>query len=304
MSLKRTASGRAVALEILCAMLQTAPASQRKEARRAMLESTRRTIRSTWFFMAILGYSDWPRVAGERTVSQDSPSRSTCQASVKESRPASIPLVDDFHSQAPYIAASYLAGEKETIDAENLPPAIASEIKSIDAACRAIQSGGPIERWRFDSVRARYQAVLKSNSGDPAVKEALRVRQERLEKLEQAAKSAATIEKILAQSHRRDRQVISLKRQLDRSPTEGGRSRTYEAVGLLQPSAQVLDGRKLFVLIGKTGGTVAFLDIPPGLDANPSLARKVGVRGVARYNEDLHSRLITVRNLESIEATR
>jgi hypothetical protein len=268
-----------------------------------MLESTRRTIRSGCLVMAILGYSDWSHIAAGRTVSQDSPSRSSWRVSADESPRGSIPPTADSQPQSPYIAASYLAGDKETI-AENLPPAIATEIKSIDAACRAIETGGPIERWRFDSIRARYQAVLKSSSGDPAVKEAIRVRQARLEKLEQAAKSAATIQKILAQSHRRDREVIALKRRLDRSPADRSRSRTYEAVGLLQPSAQVLDGRKLFVLIGQTGGTVAFLDIPPGLDANPSLARKVGVRGVAHYNEDLHSRLITVRNLEQIEATR
>jgi len=254
MPLPRTAFGPEVALEIVGPMLETAPASQKKETRRAMRESTRRTIRSAWFFVAILGYSDLSRVAAATT--------------------------------------------------DDLPPAIASEIKNIDAMCRAIEAGGPIERWRFDSVRARYQAFLKSGSGEPAIKEAIRVREERLAKLEQAAKSAATIQKILAQSHRRDREVIALKRQLDRSPTDRGRSRAYEAVGLLQPSSQRLDGRKLFVLIGKTGGTVAFLDIPPGLDANPSLARRVGVRGVAHYNEDLQSRLITVRNLEPIAATR
>ena len=37
----------------------------------------------------------------------------------------------------------------------------------------------------------------------------------------------------------------------------------------MQPSSQKIDGRKLFVLIGKNGGTVAYLDIPPGLDPEP-----------------------------------
>ncbi len=82
------------------------------------------------------------------------------------------------------------------------------------------------------------------------------------------------------------------------------RSRAYQAVGFMQPSAQKVDGRKLFVLIGKKGATVAFLDIPPGLDPRPALARRVGVRGVAHYNEELHSRLITVRDLEPIEPNR
>ena len=74
-------------------------------------------------------------------------------------------------------------------------------------------------------------------------------------------------------------------------------------VGLLQLSAQQVDGQKLCVLIGKNGGTVAYLHIPPGLDPDPMLARKVGVRGVAHYDEDLQSRLITVRTLEPIESS-
>ena len=99
----------------------------------------------------------------------------------------------------------------------NLPPAIASEIKSIEAMRRAIETGRPIERWRFDSVRARYQALLKTASGEPAVEEAIRVRLARLTQHEQAAKAAATIQTILAESHRRDREVVELKRQLQTS---------------------------------------------------------------------------------------
>ena len=45
----------------------------------------------------------------------------------------------------------------------------------------------------------------------------------------------------------------------------------------MQSSAQKVDGRKVFALVGKNGGTVAYLDFPPGLDPNPVLARKVGV---------------------------
>ena len=64
------------------------------------------------------------------------------------------------------------------------------------------------------------------------------------------------------------------------------------------------DGEEALTTLGKNGATVAFLDIPPGLDPEPLLARRVGVRGVAHYNEELHSRLITVRNLEAIESGR
>jgi hypothetical protein len=62
-----------------------------------------------------------------------------------------------------------------------------------------------------------------------------------------------------------------------------------------------MDGHKLFALIGQEGATIAYLDVPPGLDPEPYLARRVGVRGQARFNEDLGSRLISVRDLEGME---
>jgi hypothetical protein len=186
----------------------------------------------------------------------------------------------------------------------NLPPATAAEIKKIEAMRLGIETGTPIERWRFDGVRARYQDLLKTASGDPAVEEAVRVRLERLTRREQAAKAAATIRAILAESHKRDREVGELRRQFHTSSAKRTQSRAYQAVGFMQSSAQKVDGHKLFVLIGKNGGTVAYLDIPPGLDPEPVLARKVGVRGVAHYSEELQSRLITVRELQPIEARR
>src|SRR5262249_16450700 len=82
------------------------------------------------------------------------------------------------------------------------------------------------------------------------------------------------------------------------------RAHPYNAVGFMQPSARSIDGRKLFVLIARNGSTVAFLDIPPGLDAEPLVARRVGVRGIPHFDEDLGARLISVRAVESIEATR
>lgn len=145
---------------------------------------------------------------------------------------------------------------------------------------------------------------MKSTPGEAAVEAAIRVRLERLARREQAAAAAATLQKILAQSHRRDREIEQLKRQLETAAARHTRSRPDQAMGFMQPSSQKTDGRKLFVLIGKNGGTVAYLDIPPGLDPEPVLARRVGVRGVAHYDEELHSRLITVRELENIETKR
>ena len=71
------------------------------------------------------------------------------------------------------------------------------------------------------------------------------------------------------------------------------RARAYDAVGFVQPSARKVDGHKVFTLIGRNGTAIAYLDIPPGLNPEPLLARRVGVRGQAHWSEDLGTRLIT-----------
>ena len=97
-------------------------------------------------------------------------------------------------------------GDDDTIEA-SLPPAIASELKKIDAMRVEIETGTNIEKWRFDAVRARYQALLKTAVPEPAVETAIRTRLDRLTQREQAAKAATTIQAILAQSHNRDRDI-------------------------------------------------------------------------------------------------
>ena len=160
----------------------------------------------------------------------------------------------------------------------------------------------PIEQWRFETVRAGYQALLKRAGDQPELEEALRTRLNRLTRHEQAARAARTIESILAKSHRRDSEVAAVRRDLAR--LERTRDRSYDAVGFIQPSARKVDGHKVFALIGGQGSTIAYLDIPPGLDPEPFLARRIGVRGQAHFSEDLGTRLITVRDMESIEARK
>jgi hypothetical protein len=267
-----------------------------------MFASTLRARQSVWLCMAILGQSESPHASKLQPDSALPPSGRIRVASADPRRPRSKP--------APLAAEEQLLSEvvhraptedDETLP-ENLSPAIASELKSIEARRVEIETSTPIDGWRFDGLRARYQAVLKTVSGEPAVEGAIRVRLERLTQREQAAKAAATIEAILAQSHNRDIDVAELRRRLQTSAGKRTRSRNYEAVGFMQSSAQKIDGHKLFVLIGKNGTTVAYLDIPPGLDPEPMLARKVGVRGSAHYNEELQSRLVTVRDVQAIEA--
>jgi hypothetical protein len=183
-----------------------------------------------------------------------------------------------------------------------IPPAeLTAELASIEAMQREIISR-PIEQWRFEEVRRRYQALLKRSADDRAAEEAIRIRLLRVTGQEQAAKAAATIQTTLAQSHRRDHLVEDVERRLAGAGRTGPRA--YHAVGLLKPSSRMVDGRRLYTLIAADGSTVAFLDMPPGLDPEPLLTRRVGVRGVAHYNEALSARLITVRAMDSLESKR
>jgi hypothetical protein len=186
--------------------------------------------------------------------------------------------------------------------AENLSADLAAAIKTVDEMHRSIRASQSISQWRFEAVRSRYQAILKRAGNDPAVEEAIRVRLARVTRDEQAAQAACTIETILAQSHRRDREVAAARRRV----AAAGRlqARAYSAVGYVQSSAQKIEGRKLYVLIGSDGSTLAYLDIPPGLDIDPLLAQRVGVRGDPHFNEDLGTRLITVRDVETMEPRR
>jgi hypothetical protein len=156
--------------------------------------------------------------------------------------------------------------------------------------------------WRFEDLRARYQALLRRTDEAPGLEDEVRSRLAALTQLEQAARAARTIEEILDESHRRDEDVAQVGRRL--AAGERTRARAFAAIGLIQPSARKVDGRKVYALIAADGSTAAYLDIPPGVDPRPHVARRVGIRGSVHYNEALGARLISVRDLESLEARR
>jgi hypothetical protein len=182
------------------------------------------------------------------------------------------------------------------------PAEISAELERIDATYKAIIASQPIHQWRFETVRADYQSLLKRAGDRLDLEDELRTRLARVTQHEQAARAARTIDMILTKSHRRDSEVAAVRRDLAR--LEQTRTRAFDAVGFIQPSARKVDGHKVFALIGAKGSTIAYLDIPVGLDPEPFLARRVGVRGQAHFSEDLGTRLITVRDMENIEARK
>jgi hypothetical protein len=167
---------------------------------------------------------------------------------------------------------------------------------------QAMLASRPIAQWRLESVRSGYEALLKRAGSHPAVAEVVRRRLALVARHEQAAQAASTIETILDRTRRRDHEIARVQERL--AQADRSRTRPYNAIGYVQSSSREVEGRKLSALIGPDGSTVAFLDLPPGIDVDALTSQRVGVRGATHYNEDLGTRLITVRDVEAIEPRR
>ena len=208
-----------------------------------------------------------------------------CYIRADLTRPVAAMQPPAAETQPALVAARYAPPGAEPPRLANLPAGVASEIEKLEATEQTILALHPIEEWRFDPVRSRFQALLKAAGDNPAVEEAIRTRLARVTHYEQAAQAARQIQAILAVSHGRDREVVAVRRRI--AAAGRSRARAFQVVGYMQPCSQSVEGRKLYVLISNNGSTLAYLDIPPGLDPDPLLASRVGVRGVAHYNEDL-----------------
>ena len=178
-----------------------------------------------------------------------------------------------------------------------LPPEIAEEVKRIEDEHRTVVSG-PVESWQLGSVRQRYEFLLK-RLGSPEAISAIRLRLAMVAHHEEIQRSARSFSRILETSRRRDRLVASKRRQL--ADLEKPQRRPYLAEGLIQPSSRQVNGHKVFALIGPEGRPVAYLDIPPGLDARSVMSKRVGVRGAIHFDETLSAQLIAVRDIDSLE---
>ncbi len=170
-------------------------------------------------------------------------------------------------------------------------------LAAIEAAHRsAIQ--GPVEWWRLDPIKARYQALLKKTT-DSAERQNI---QEKLDVVTRQAELADSLRRFnttLQQSRIRDTEVERFKKR--RETTQRGSRRPFVAEGMIQPSSRRVDGKRVLALIGPEGTAVAYLDVPDGLDARPMMARRVGVRGEVHFNEQIHARLITVRSFQPLD---
>ena len=176
------------------------------------------------------------------------------------------------------------------------------DLKRIDGMILAITTEQPIERWRFETVREECRALLDRAKGEPAVGESLQKRLADVERYERAAEAARRFVAIIGESRERDERVARVSRALEMAANE--RRRAYDAIGFAQPSARRINGRRVYALIGRDGSAIAYLDIPPGLDPDPLMSRRVGVRGRARFDGELGTRVIAVSDIEALEPRR
>lgn len=177
------------------------------------------------------------------------------------------------------------------------PPEIAEEVKRIEGEHRAAVSR-PVESWNLEPIRQRYEFLLKGVNS-PAVASALRGRLVLVVRHEEIARSARAFASILEVSRRRDRQIAANRRRF--ADLEKPQRRPYIAEGLIQASSRQIDGHRVFALIGPEGRPIAYLDIPPGLDARPVLSKRVGVRGTIHFDENFGAQLIAVRDIDALE---
>jgi hypothetical protein len=181
--------------------------------------------------------------------------------------------------------------------ADPLPNDVATAIARIEAIHRA-ELRAPVETWQMGPIRARYQALLKTVT-DPASAKAVHDRLERVARHEEIAEAAREIQTILERSRRRDDELARVRKRL--AAAHRPERRPFDAEGLVQSSSRQVEGKRVLALIGPEGTTLAYLDVPDGLDARPLLAQRVGVRGDVHYNEHLRASLITVRSVEPLE---
>jgi hypothetical protein len=184
--------------------------------------------------------------------------------------------------------------------AANASGTLAAEIKSVDAMHHSMRMNVSVSHWQFDEIRSRYESLLKRAhaAGDHAVEDMARANLAQVARDERSAQCARTIERILAQSHERDREVAAEERKV--AAAARSHARAFCARGYVQASTETLDGHKLYILIANDGSTIAYLDVPTGLDIDPLLTKRIGVRGEPHFNEDLGARLITVRDVEKL----
>jgi hypothetical protein len=178
-----------------------------------------------------------------------------------------------------------------------LASGFASALDQAEASHRAVLVL-PVEAWRLDAIRGEYRAV-HDRAVTPEERAIAQSRLDQLDRQMAVSKAARELAALADRGRRRDGEVAALKRQL--AELAGAAESPFETRGLLHRSSRLIDGRRAYVVIDDDGRVAAYLHVPPGLDADRLVARRVGVRGEPRFDEDLRERVIWVRTIEALD---
>lgn len=174
------------------------------------------------------------------------------------------------------------------------------DLKRIEGMILAITTERPVERWDFQTAREECQALLDRANDAPELEARAKALLADIDRYQRAASSARRFIAIVGESRERDEEVARVSRALEVAASK--RRRAYDAIGFAQPSSKLVKGKRVYALIGREGSAIAYLEIPPGLDPDPLMSRRVGVRGRARFDADLGTRVIAVSDMEALEA--
>jgi hypothetical protein len=195
------------------------------------------------------------------------------------------------------IQAVYAPPQAQVHGERPVAPDIADTIARIESLHQAALRA-PVEQWRLEEIRQRYETLLKSVT-DSAAGSAIRARLDEVARQEAFARDARQIQTVIARSRRRDSTVVLGQRRL--ADLQKPQARAYDVEGLIQASSRKVGGQRVFALIGRDGSTEAYLDIPPGVDVKGLMTHRVGVRGAVHYNEALRARVISVREIKALD---
>jgi hypothetical protein len=198
--------------------------------------------------------------------------------------------------------APVAAGSSHQVDPSTIRTALEAgpardELADLDLQVAATLRD-PVETWRFATIRSRLIALR--DSADSGSRPEIERRLDRLSKLEASANSARSFLAIMNKSRERDAELKVERGERDENEADAEQEVPYAAVGLLQASSRLIDGRKATALIGKNGRASAYLDLPVGVDTQRLMGRRVGVRGETRFDEKLRARVIHVSEVETL----
>jgi hypothetical protein len=179
---------------------------------------------------------------------------------------------------------------------EQVPTPLRQEFRRIDSRHRLAVSG-PVDQWHLEPIRRDYAALLEQ-LGAREAREMVRQRLDQVSRQSEVARAAGDFQARLRVSRLRDADLERSRRSLEH---DGASTDRYVAEGLIQPSFQDYEGRRLFALIGRDGQLSALLRLPPALQVDELKGNRVGVVGTARYVESLPVRLIEVRDLDPLD---